>query len=209
MDRFTGRAAVVTGGARGIGRAVVEQLLHEGGSAIIAPRRPGDRVLVEPQYPCGHARGHAHPLLPGRCGYGLHGLVALPRTVRGRGAGRRGTRDPRRRPRQESGARRSLPGPVPDRELAAGPVGPGPFRARLCGGRCRCGRLAGGARLPAGGHRPSGDRATSGSSPQWSTNPQTGAAPEWTSPADGRAALHAVHHDPERPSRLVLTVVPA
>lgn len=36
MDRFTGRAAVVTGGARGIGRAVVEQLLREGGSAVIA-----------------------------------------------------------------------------------------------------------------------------------------------------------------------------
>ena len=36
MDRFTGRAAVVTGGARGIGRAVVELLLREGGSAVIA-----------------------------------------------------------------------------------------------------------------------------------------------------------------------------
>jgi putative CocE/NonD family hydrolase len=50
---------------------------------------------------------------------------------------------------------------------------------------------------------------TFGSSPQWSSNPQTGASPEWTAPADGRAALHAVHHDPARPSRLVLTVVPA
>jgi NAD(P)-dependent dehydrogenase (short-subunit alcohol dehydrogenase family) len=36
MDRFTGRAAVVTGGARGIGGAVVEQLLREGGAAVIA-----------------------------------------------------------------------------------------------------------------------------------------------------------------------------
>jgi NAD(P)-dependent dehydrogenase (short-subunit alcohol dehydrogenase family) len=36
MDRFAGRVAVVTGGARGIGRAVVEQLLREGGSVVIA-----------------------------------------------------------------------------------------------------------------------------------------------------------------------------
>ena len=38
--------------------------------------------------------------------------------------------------------------------------------------------------------------------------PQTGAPPEWTAPAEGRAALHAVHHDLEHPSRLVLTVLP-
>lgn len=36
MDRFEGRAAVVTGGARGIGRAVAEVLLREGGSVVIA-----------------------------------------------------------------------------------------------------------------------------------------------------------------------------
>lgn len=48
-----------------------------------------------------------------------------------------------------------------------------------------------------------------GSSPHWSTNPQTGAPPEWTSPAAGRAALHAVYHDADRPSRVVLTVLPA
>jgi NAD(P)-dependent dehydrogenase (short-subunit alcohol dehydrogenase family) len=36
MGRFEGRACVVTGGARGIGRAVVELLLREGGSVVIA-----------------------------------------------------------------------------------------------------------------------------------------------------------------------------
>lgn len=50
---------------------------------------------------------------------------------------------------------------------------------------------------------------TFGSAPQWSINPQTGAPPEWTSPADGRPATHAVYHDAERPSRLVITAVPA
>lgn len=36
MDRFTGRVAVVTGGARGIGRAVAEQLLRDGAAVVIA-----------------------------------------------------------------------------------------------------------------------------------------------------------------------------
>jgi putative CocE/NonD family hydrolase len=49
---------------------------------------------------------------------------------------------------------------------------------------------------------------TFGSAPQWSINPQTGASPEWTAPADGRAATHAVHHGPDHPSRLVITVAP-
>jgi predicted acyl esterase len=50
---------------------------------------------------------------------------------------------------------------------------------------------------------------TFGSFPQWSTNPQTGASPEWTAPAAGRPAIHAVHHDETHPSRLVVTVVPS
>jgi NAD(P)-dependent dehydrogenase (short-subunit alcohol dehydrogenase family) len=36
MDRFAGKSCVVTGGARGIGRAVVETLLRDGGSVVIA-----------------------------------------------------------------------------------------------------------------------------------------------------------------------------
>lgn len=51
-------------------------------------------------------------------------------------------------------------------------------------------------------------QVSSGTFPTWSTNPQTGAPPEQTAPADGRAAMHAVFHDRERPSRLVLTIVP-
>jgi NAD(P)-dependent dehydrogenase (short-subunit alcohol dehydrogenase family) len=49
MDRFTGRAAVVTGGARGIGRAVVEVLLREGGSVVIADidGEEADRTAAE------------------------------------------------------------------------------------------------------------------------------------------------------------------
>lgn len=50
---------------------------------------------------------------------------------------------------------------------------------------------------------------TFASTPQWSINPQTGASPEWTSPADGRPATHAVYHDADRPSRLVVTAAPA
>ncbi len=47
---------------------------------------------------------------------------------------------------------------------------------------------------------------TFGSAPQWSINPQTGASPEWTAPADGRAATHAVYHDADHPSRVVITL---
>jgi putative CocE/NonD family hydrolase len=47
---------------------------------------------------------------------------------------------------------------------------------------------------------------TSGCSPMWSANPQTGAPPEQTSPADGRAALHVVYHDHRHPSRVIVTV---
>ena len=36
MDRFTGRVAIVTGGARGMGRAATERFLEEGGSVVIA-----------------------------------------------------------------------------------------------------------------------------------------------------------------------------
>jgi NAD(P)-dependent dehydrogenase (short-subunit alcohol dehydrogenase family) len=36
MSRFAGRRAVVTGGAQGIGRAVVEGFVRDGGSAVIA-----------------------------------------------------------------------------------------------------------------------------------------------------------------------------
>ncbi len=50
---------------------------------------------------------------------------------------------------------------------------------------------------------------TFGSAPQWSINPQAGAPPEWISPTDGRPATHAVRHDADRPSRLVITAVPA
>lgn len=79
--------------------------------------------------------------------------------------------------------------------------GPGePFRVEV-GLRSIAARVEAGKRLRL--------HVTFGSFPQWSTNPQTGASPEWTAPADGRAAIHAVHHDPDHPSRLVVTVVPS
>lgn len=47
---------------------------------------------------------------------------------------------------------------------------------------------------------------SSGSFPTYDVNPQTGARPEDASPAELRGALHAVFHDRERPSRVVVTV---
>ena len=48
---------------------------------------------------------------------------------------------------------------------------------------------------------------TSGSFPTWDTNPQTGDPPESTPPAAGSAALHAVFHDTQHPSRIVMDVL--
>ena len=48
---------------------------------------------------------------------------------------------------------------------------------------------------------------TGGAFPMWDLNPQTGARPESTAPSDGRSAIHFVYHDPERPSRIVLTIL--
>lgn len=42
--RFDGRAAVVTGGARGIGRAVVERLIHEGARVAVWDLRDADEA---------------------------------------------------------------------------------------------------------------------------------------------------------------------
>lgn len=48
---------------------------------------------------------------------------------------------------------------------------------------------------------------TSGSFPMWDSNPQTGDPPEATPPAAGFAALHAVFHNEQHPSRLILDVL--
>jgi uncharacterized protein len=79
-----------------------------------------------------------------------------------------------------------------------GPGAPFPVRISL---RSIAARVDAGKRLRA--------HVTSGSSPTWSTNPQTGASPEHTAPAEGRAALHVVLHDAGHPSRVVMTVLPA
>ncbi|WP_016931704.1 SDR family NAD(P)-dependent oxidoreductase [Rhodococcus sp. R1101] len=49
MDRFEGKVAVVTGGASGIGEAVVRQLHAEGASVVVADvqQAPGDALVAE------------------------------------------------------------------------------------------------------------------------------------------------------------------
>lgn len=47
MDDLTGRVAVVTGGASGIGRAIVEALLSEGAKVVVADLAELGRFVID------------------------------------------------------------------------------------------------------------------------------------------------------------------
>lgn len=59
MESISGKVAVVTGGTRGIGRAIAERLLHEGASVAICSRsrESVDRAVAELR-PLGRVFGH-------------------------------------------------------------------------------------------------------------------------------------------------------
>jgi NAD(P)-dependent dehydrogenase (short-subunit alcohol dehydrogenase family) len=60
MENLSGKIAIVTGGTRGIGRAIAERLLHEGASVAICGRTPEtvDRAAAQMQ-PLGKVFGYA------------------------------------------------------------------------------------------------------------------------------------------------------
>src|SRR5215475_6513042 len=60
MESLSGKIAIVTGGTRGIGRAVAEKLLHDGASVAICGRtQESTRSAVSQLKPLGRIFGHA------------------------------------------------------------------------------------------------------------------------------------------------------